>query len=158
MFIGDATTAELLLVRAVRRNRGQTSVTVFVAVRSIIGQAHRPRRHIPRRTLRHRLSGGCGLDAVITWCVVTWYAFLSSWLQAEINFSRCSRRQARPIEQLSRSFCPPTRTIEKSHGHSDGRGRVHRLLWRHSNLWSQYDLYVVGQHGILRWRFVALFH
>jgi len=63
----------LLLGRAVRRNRGQTSVTVFIAVRSIIGQAHRPRRHIPRRTLRHRLSGGCGLDAVITWCVVTWY-------------------------------------------------------------------------------------
>jgi len=32
---------------------------------------------------------------------------------------------------------------------------------RHNNLWSQHDLYVVGQHGVLCevkwWRFVALF-
>jgi len=38
---------------------------------------------------------------------------------------------------------------------------IHRVKWRHSNLWLQYDLYVVGQHGVLRqvkwWRFVALF-
>jgi len=30
----------------------------------------------------------------------------------------------------------------------------------HSNLWSVYNLYVVGQHGVLcevTWRFVALF-
>jgi len=38
---------------------------------------------------------------------------------------------------------------------------MHRVRWRHSNLWSHYDLYDVGQHSILfevqRWRFVALF-
>jgi len=40
---------------------------------------------------------------------------------------------------------------------------THRVKSRHSNLWSQYDLYVVvvGQHGALCkvkcWRFVALF-
>ena len=37
---------------------------------------------------------------------------------------------------------------------------MHRVKWRHSNLWSRYDLYVVGQRSIL-WklsgRFVALF-
>jgi len=37
---------------------------------------------------------------------------------------------------------------------------MHRVKWRHSNLWSRFDLYVVGQRGIL-WklsgRFVALF-
>ena len=26
---------------------------------------------------------------------------------------------------------------------------IHRMKWRHCNLWSQYDLYVVGQHGVL---------
>jgi len=35
------------------------------------------------------------------------------------------------------------------------------VKWRHGNLWSQYDLYVVEQHGVLcevTWcRFVALF-
>jgi len=25
----------------------------------------------------------------------------------------------------------------------------HKLKWRHCNLWSQCDLYVVGQHGVL---------
>jgi len=25
---------------------------------------------------------------------------------------------------------------------------VHIVEWRHNNLWSQYDLHVVGQHGI----------
>jgi len=38
---------------------------------------------------------------------------------------------------------------------------IHRTEWRHSNLWSQYDLCVVGQHGVMCevkwWRFVALF-
>jgi len=38
---------------------------------------------------------------------------------------------------------------------------VHRMKWRHSNLWLYYDLYVVRQHGVLCevtwWRFVALF-
>jgi len=38
---------------------------------------------------------------------------------------------------------------------------IHRLKWRHSNLWSRCDLYVVEQRGVLRevkWcRFVALF-
>jgi len=37
---------------------------------------------------------------------------------------------------------------------------MRRVNWRHSNLWSQYDLYVVGQHDVLcevKWRrFVAL--
>jgi len=37
----------------------------------------------------------------------------------------------------------------------------HRVKWRHSDLWSHYDLYVVRQHGVLcevkRRRFVALF-
>jgi len=35
------------------------------------------------------------------------------------------------------------------------------MKWRNSNLWSQYDLYVVGQYGVLCeikwWKFVALF-
>ena len=39
--------------------------------------------------------------------------------------------------------------------------KIHRVKWHHSNLWSQYDLYVLGQHGILCkvkwWRFVTLF-
>jgi len=26
---------------------------------------------------------------------------------------------------------------------------IHRVKWRRSNLWSQCDLYVVGQHGVL---------
>jgi len=26
---------------------------------------------------------------------------------------------------------------------------IHRMKWRHSNLWSYYDLYVVGQYGVL---------
>jgi len=38
---------------------------------------------------------------------------------------------------------------------------IHRMKWCHSNLWSQYDLYVVRQHGVLCkvkwWRSVALF-
>jgi len=38
---------------------------------------------------------------------------------------------------------------------------IRRVKWRHSSLWSQYDLCVVGQHGVLWevkwWRFVALF-
>ena len=37
----------------------------------------------------------------------------------------------------------------------------HKVKWCRSNLWSQYDLYVVRQHGALCevkwWRFVALF-
>jgi len=37
---------------------------------------------------------------------------------------------------------------------------IHRVKWRHSNLWSHYDLYVLGQHGVLCevkwWRLVAL--
>jgi len=38
---------------------------------------------------------------------------------------------------------------------------LHRVKWRHSKLWSQYDLYVVRQHGVLWevmwWRVDALF-
>jgi len=39
---------------------------------------------------------------------------------------------------------------------------IHRMMWRHSNLWSQYDLCDVGQQSVLCkvkrwWRFVALF-
>jgi len=36
---------------------------------------------------------------------------------------------------------------------------IHRVKWHRSNLWSHYDLCVVGQHGVLCevkwWRFVA---
>ena len=28
--------------------------------------------------------------------------------------------------------------------------RAHRVKWRHSNLWSHYDIYVVWQRGVLR--------
>jgi len=38
-------------------------------------------------------------------------------------------------------------------------GGMHKVKWR--NLWWQYDLYVVGHHGVLCevkwWRFVVLF-
>jgi len=37
---------------------------------------------------------------------------------------------------------------------------IHSAKLRHDNLWSQCDLYVVGQHGVLckvKWWFVALF-
>jgi len=44
--------------------------------------------------------------------------------------------------------------------HSDVR-ESHKVKWRHSNIWSQCDLYATGQNGVLRevkwWRFVALF-
>jgi len=33
---------------------------------------------------------------------------------------------------------------------------IHRVKSRRSNLWSHYDLDVLGQHGVL-WGFVALF-
>jgi len=37
---------------------------------------------------------------------------------------------------------------------------IHKVNWCHSNLWSHYNLHVVGQHGILCevkwWRFVTL--
>jgi len=26
---------------------------------------------------------------------------------------------------------------------------IHRVKWRHSTLWSHYDLYVMRQHGVL---------
>jgi len=32
---------------------------------------------------------------------------------------------------------------------------IHKVKWRHSNLWSQYDLYVEGQHGVLTLRMTA---
>jgi len=45
--------------------------------------------------------------------------------------------------------------------HVMGISRIHRVKWRHSYLWSHYDLYAVGQDGVLCevkwWRFVALF-
>jgi len=38
---------------------------------------------------------------------------------------------------------------------------IHIATWCHSSLWSQCDLYVVGQHCVLSevkwWRYVALF-
>jgi len=44
---------------------------------------------------------------------------------------------------------------------SSFEGPIHRVKWRHSNLWSHYDLYVFGQLGVLCevkwWRFVGLF-
>ena len=40
---------------------------------------------------------------------------------------------------------------------------IRRMKWRHSNLWSQYDLYLLSLHGVVSllcevewWRFVAL--
>jgi len=39
--------------------------------------------------------------------------------------------------------------------------RMHRVNWRHTNLWLHYDLYGVGQSGVLCevkwWRFAVLF-
>jgi len=73
----------------------------------------------------------------------------------QTSFSRVMITNVLPRLYESQCICPTTHRM-----HSVGNA-MHRVKWRNNNLWSQYDLYVVGQHGVLCevkwWRFVALF-
>jgi len=64
------------------------------------------------------------------------------------------------IVDLAVTFRALCRLLQLQHNF-DEFTRIHRVKWHHRNPWPQYNLYAVGQHGVLCqvkwWRFGTLF-